>query len=93
LKVQLNFNFLAFNHSILHYALHFLSSSSILLLQQQVSDAQFYSPLLNTSDNTPSTTENNAFDGETDVTINFALPAGSYATALIRELMKNNDFI
>ena len=68
-----------------------------MLLQQQVSDAQLISPTLNA----PSTSENNGLNGETeievetetDVKLTFSLPAGSYATAFIRELMKNNDFI
>ena len=74
-----------------------------MLLQQQASDAQLISPLLNASDDISSTSENHGFDGETevevevgmetDVTLNISLPAGSYATAFVRELMKNNDFI
>ena len=68
-----------------------------------MSDAQLISPILNASDDISSTSENHGFDGkreievevetETDVTLNFSLPAGSYATAFVRELMKNNDFI
>ena len=70
-----------------------------MLLQRQVSDAQLISPILNAPDDISLTSENNGLNGEreveteTDVTLIFSLPAGSYATAFIRELMKNNDFI
>ena len=72
-----------------------------MLLQRQVSDAQLISPILNAPDDISLTSENNGLNGEreieveteTDVTLTFSLPAGSYATAFIRELMKNNDSI
>jgi tRNA(Glu) U13 pseudouridine synthase TruD len=48
----------------------------------------------NDKDNNNSNDNNNSSTkGNHDVTVTFSLPAGSYATAFLREVMKNNSFI